>query len=274
MWVHPEMIDLLDETNKRVKREKLYKIKSVMDYFFISFPKSGRTWIFAFLQMYLMYFFKQGLTMPGHSVFWPLKRKKPKIAFTHRLLDYCTGTKTVYILRDPRDVLVSYYFQSTLRTCSVLPGTNISEFIRSEKMGMPQLLRYHHVFHTLLKQSERSLVIRYEDLKTRDLEEWHRLIRFMDLEPNYKLIKHISKVCSFDSMKAQLKNPESFVSAHPSNWQFMAMEDGEVTVDPKNPESHKLRKGLVGGYKEYLPERDIAYLESEMKHMPEGWKYE
>ena len=59
-----------------------------------------------------------------------------------------------------------------------------------------------------------------------------------------------------------------------TNWQFMAMEDGEITAEPKNPESHKVRRGKVGGYKDYLLERDIAYLNSEIKHMPEEWRYE
>jgi hypothetical protein len=274
MWVHPRFTSLLAKKNKEVEDTKTYKMKDEVDCFFISFPKSGRTWVLAFLQLYFMVAFEGGIRIFDHSFFCPKETGKPKISFAHRLLEYRTGAKTIFMLRDPRDVMVSYYFQSSLRTGSVLPDASLSQFVRNDKMGMPQYVRYHHVFYELLKQSEETLILRYEDLKTDELAQWHRLLRFLEIEPNYKLLKGVAHECSFDVMKKNVKDPEGYLATHPTNWQFMAMENGEVTTDPKNPEAHKLRKGKVGGYKDYLPERDIAYIEAEMEQMPEEWRYE
>ena len=72
------------------------------------------------------------------------------------------GKKVVYLTRDPRDVVVSCYFQATRRK-SLFHGT-ISEFIRSDKYGIRKIVAFNRIWHAARNVPEAFLLVRYEDL--------------------------------------------------------------------------------------------------------------
>jgi hypothetical protein len=105
---------------------------------FISYPKSGRSWV------------RYALEHAGvrHSIRFhhdtfefndPLK-PLPNLSYSKRLADYSTGCKVVYMSRDPRDIMVSLYYQVTGRFRDFFGyDGSISDFIRDDYFGASKL---------------------------------------------------------------------------------------------------------------------------------------
>src|ERR1700704_240791 len=110
-----------------------------MNRHFVSYPKSGRSWIrYILAQLDLdrhiqfhhdQFEFNDG-TRPQHD-----------FDLARRLRDYAPVEKLVYLQRDPRDVMVSLYFQVTGRFRDLFGYEgNLSEFIWDDYFGA-QILR-------------------------------------------------------------------------------------------------------------------------------------
>ncbi len=80
---------------------------------FVSFPKSGRTWI----RFILSQLDCDRLILFHHDHFEFNDGSKPPHSFSvvSRLEQYAESEKLVYLDRDPRDVMVSLYYQITGR---------------------------------------------------------------------------------------------------------------------------------------------------------------
>ena len=103
-------------------REEFYRLTQA-DCVIVSFGKSGRTWLRVMLSRF--YQVKHGLSPRSLLGFDNLHRKNraiPKIFFTHDnyIKDYTKnrdskadfyGKKVILLVRDPRDVAVSQFFQ-------------------------------------------------------------------------------------------------------------------------------------------------------------------
>lgn len=100
------------------------------DIFLVSYPKSGNTWL-RFLVA--NYFVGDQLTVDlrnieiivpdiyVHNIYYFEKLKGPRIIKSHELFDPRYG-KTIYIVRDPRDVALSYWhFQIKKKLIPKLP---------------------------------------------------------------------------------------------------------------------------------------------------------
>jgi hypothetical protein len=133
---------------------------SRMDRQFISFPKSGRTWL------------RYALTQLGvadkicfhHDGFEYNDGTKPPLDFDYskRLARYNYSNRIVYLHRDPRDVMVSLFYQITGRFAEFFNfhGT-ISEFMRDPYFGAENLQRCRCQWAALCEDG-RALAISYE----------------------------------------------------------------------------------------------------------------
>jgi hypothetical protein len=131
-----------------------------MDRQFISFPKSGRTWL------------RYALTQLGvadkicfhHDGFEYNDGTNPPLDFDYskRLARYNYSNRIVYLHRDPRDVMVSLFYQITGRFAEFFNfhGT-ISEFMRDPYFGAENLQRCRCQWAALCEDG-RALAISYE----------------------------------------------------------------------------------------------------------------
>ncbi|WP_374440496.1 hypothetical protein, partial [Stella sp.] len=44
-----------------------------------------------------------------------------------------------------------------------------------------------------------------------------------------------------------------------------------AVADPANPESRKVRRGKVGGYRDYLPPEDVAWIDAYLARHLDPW---
>ena len=127
------------------------------EYFILSHPKSGRTWLRVMLSKYLSSLnnHKFSNLIEIHQLTTEIDA--PIISFNHDNTSYNYGismNKThfknkkyknetdnvILLVRDPRDVIVSYYLHCTRRR-KYFSGT-ISDFIRDDKFGIEKIIMF------------------------------------------------------------------------------------------------------------------------------------
>jgi hypothetical protein len=208
---------------------------------FVSYPKSGRTWI------------RYALSLLGvaekirfhHDTFEfnnPAK-PAPNLDFEERLQRYRSVEKIVYLYRDPRDVMVSLYFQVTGRFKDFFgyEGT-ISDFIRDEYFGARHLRAFQTQWAEMCKRRP-VLQISYEACHQDFAGVLRSVLAHYGLPVDDAAVADACDRASFDRMRALEQR-----GAFPKPW-----------LRPRN-EALKVRRGVVGGYCDYLSDEDVRYL--------------
>jgi hypothetical protein len=227
-----------------------YKLRTA-DHYIVSYPKCGRTWLRVLLSNY--YIERYGL-QPGSLLDFAnlhyQQRAIPKICFTHhirhtaiRAEDISTRIpgvfrdKPVFLVRDPRDVIVSLYFQRTRRDTNYTGS--LVDFIYNETGGLATLVRYYNVWARYLPEARDYLLLRYEDLRVRTSDELTRLLEHLGHEPDPGIVRNAVAASSFERMKKRERNGD-----YSRSW----LKAG----DSSDEESFKVRRGKIGGYEDYL----------------------
>lgn len=208
---------------------------------FISYPKSGRTWIrFALI--------KAGVPETiafHHDGFEFNDGSRPPLNFDlePRLESLKDTDRIVYLERDPRDVMCSLYHQITGRFKDFFDyqGT-VSDFIRDPYFGARNLHRFRQLWAELQRRRE-ILKVTYEEMTDNPAALLSRIVRFYEFDVEESAVRKAVEESSFDRMQA---TEQSGTFEHP--W-----------LRPRN-EAPKVRSGKVGGYLNELDARDVEFL--------------
>ncbi len=275
--VRPEIIHFDDMTallrqrgmetwlSVREERLKQFYIFANNQGFIISHPKCGRTWVRLMLGRYLLrgrdgnplnisLITRDDPDLPsirtGHDDHPQLK---PHTDVTEDKSIY-RDKLVVFLVRDPRDVLVSVYFQYTKRggkeraNDAAFRGS-LSDYIRHRIGGLFSLVRFYNAWARNRDVPRGFHLIRYEGLSANTHGELARLIEFFGL-PNLgpDAIDDAVSFSSFDNMRRlEETNALDHLALQPPR-------DGD-------PEGFKVRRGVVGGYWDYLSDDDIAFVD-------------
>jgi hypothetical protein len=253
-------------------REEFRKLKQA-DGVIVSFGKSGRTWLRVMLSRF--YQVKHGLGERHLIGFDNLHRKNraiPRLFFTHDnyLKDY-TGNrdskadfydkKVVLLVRNPLDVAVSQFFQWQYR---MRPGkkalneypehgsdVDIHDFVMSPTAGLPKIIDYLNLWATESKKISSLLVVRYEDMRSNTADVLEKIVTFLGTPGNDKEIAEAVRFASVENMR----NMETKRTFWLSGSRMLAK-------DRSNPDSFKVRKAKVGGYRDYFSPEQIAAMQA------------
>lgn len=228
----------------------------------VSHPKCGRTWLRFFIAEYLSRHFKLSLgpiykrpglapggaprvyiTHTGAPPFLPIGRHSHEPPRKH------TAKKLILLVRDPRDVVVSRYFQITKRVRRKdVQDMSISRFIRSDRFGIHTVIAYMNDWFKYKDLFDDFLLLRYEDCRRDTEKQFRALLHFIGIDHiNEDAFAEALEESSFDAMRNRERETSSGKQLKPG--------------DPNDPESYKVRKGKIGGYKAYLGEADMRYIE-------------
>jgi len=243
------IIDLFKRTiksqKKRELKRKIYLPNKIYsdDVFLVSYPKSGNTWIRFLLASVL----KQDNDIDFHTIQTLIpevgrnneainKLDRPRIIKSHAT--YLKYPKVIYLVRDGRDVYVSYYFYRLKR----LPEeTTFRDFLA--RQDHYPCLWGEHVQSWLFNQNKKSniLLIRYEDLLWDCLDQLNRIVKFIGIEATENQLKQAVKSCQFENMrqleiergrpyKEEEKGPDIFLrQGKKGNWrEFFGREEKAI----------------------------------------------
>ncbi|MGI9330108.1 MAG: sulfotransferase domain-containing protein [Gammaproteobacteria bacterium] len=253
-------------------REDYWKYRRC-DYVFASYGKSGRTWVRVMISRYFknVHQLPDGLIL-GFDNFHKLNRQVPKIFFTHDnylrqylghgdtredFYDY----RTLLLVRKPQDVAVSQFFQWKFRMRPYKKALNnypahgeeisMFDFVMHEHQGLPRIIRYLNEWNSELAKIPASHVVRYEDLRS---EPEKFLAGVMDFMGETVDAEAIRESVEFSSVK-NLRKMES------ENY-FWRSGSRVQARDKNNPESFKVRKAKVGGYRDYFDDAQLAKIDA------------
>ena len=241
-----------------------------------SFGKSGRTW----LRVMVSELFRVKHDLPENAIlgfdnFHNMNPAVPKIFFTHDNYikdftgDFETkkpfyGKRVVLLARDPRDVAVSQFFQWKFRVkpskvaINNYPprGTEISlfDFVTGDNGGSMQAVTdFLNLWAKEADKVEHFHLLRYEDLRARPHEELRRLLDFMQVEASDAQVNAAVEYSSYENMKKM-----------ESTQQFRLSGGRMMPRDRDNPDSYKVRRAKVGGYRDYFTDAEVERIDAQL----------
>lgn len=256
-------------------REEFRHIRDA-DWLLVSWGKSGRTW----LRVMLSRFYEKHFGLPRHEMldFDNLHRLNsgiPKVFFTHGnyLRDYTghgydtkidfRGKKIVLLVRDPRDVAVSQYFQWNFRMRPNKKVLNdypphgqemtVYQFMLYREQGLPQVIRYFNGWLTGIREPAGVLVVRYEDMRRDPAGVLQEILEFTGTPGSAEEIGDAVEFAAYDNLK-KMEQEQSF-SFWRAGWRLLP-------GDKSNPDSYKVRRGKVGGYRDYFSDSELKQIDA------------
>jgi len=243
------------------------------DFVVVSHPKSGRTWLRVMLSRYFQ--LRYGVPdryILGFDNFHNMDARIPKIFFTHDsyVREY-TGnrdskidfleSKLVFLVRKPQDVAVSQFFQWKYRTRPAKKwlrgypthGSDISifEFTMDESIGLPYVVDYLNRWAEALPQIENVRLLRYEDMRAGPEVEFGRIVEFIDSPADTTQVKGAVEFASVANTRKLEERSRFWMSGSRMR-----------PRDPNNPDSYKVRRAVVGGYRDYFDDAQLETIDA------------
>jgi hypothetical protein len=265
-------------------REEFHKLREA-DCVVVSFGKSGRTWLRVMLSRYyqLRYRLSQRHLI-GFANLHDKNRAIPKILFTHDnyLRDY-TGNrdskadfrdrKVVLLVRNPGDVAVSQYFQWRYRMLPAKKSLNaypahgadvsIFDFVYRHDAGLKKAVNFLNDWTRALPDIPDHLVVRYEDMRAQPEAGLRRILTHIGADPTDEELRQSVAFASVENMR---KLEEGRV--------FWLSGGRMVAKDKSNPDSHKVRRAKVGGYRDYFDDEQVRQIDAFVeRHLLPGFGY-
>src|SRR5256884_1100540 len=247
----------------------------------LSVPKSGRTWLRAFLCAYFCKRFGLEFTLrPDRHQ----DQRIPRVVFSHDLFEHRTKgdrwdrlrgkylvprrelnrAKIILLARDPRDCFVSLYLQLTRRDPNApikLRQKTASEMLRDRRFGIHAIINAMNDWTNEFSGRDNFTLVRYEALRASPAEYFGDLLAVIgESTPEANIFQEALEFSRFENMQ-KLEAAGAFDSN--------ILHSGDV----RDPESFQVCRGKVGGYREYLSIQDQEYAANELAKLDPRFGY-
>ncbi len=237
----------------------------------IAHPKSGSTWLR--FQLSRLYQRKHGLSelvIPDVERLHKLNPAIPRLymagyEFMKRVVAQAAphaelkNKVCVFLLRHPIDVAVSLYFhilKHAERERKLfndwpmdLSRTSMMEFITTSPWGLMEAIGFYNNCLRHADTMGRAHVMRYEDMLQQSFETLSDIATFIGHPVTDDDVREAVDFTSFDRLReAELKNTFNTPRLHAAN--------------PSDPNSFKVRRAKLNGYRDYFDAEQIAVLEA------------
>ncbi len=255
-------------------KEEFRKLE-LADCVIVSFGKSGRTWLRVLLSRF--YQVRHGLSERHLIGFDNLNSRNaaiPRIFFTHDnyLKDYTGhiedkrdyyGKKVILLARNPLDTTVSQFFQWKFR---MRPGkkslnaypehgaeVELFPFMTDPSAGLPKVIDWLNLWAQEAPKCKDFLLVRYEDMRADTAGTLSKIVEFIGTPGTAEQLQAAVDFASVENMRSmELKRT------------FWLSGSRMVAKDKDNPNSFKVRKAKVGGYRDYFNDAEVGELEQIM----------
>lgn len=246
----------------------------------IAHPKSGNTWLKVMLTR--LYGMRHGFEPEDFARYPALADKNPSIprfaatngwysyerAIGDRLQPQAPDSplkhKPVMLLaRNPLDIAVSWFFQFTKRQSAhkqelinaelkhpvARSHIEMWDFVRNSDIGLRSLIDFLNYWERALGSLDKPLITSYEALRTHPASVLKQITTLMGDTFGDDEIQEAVEFASFDNLR-KLESEGFFRSG------------GLTLRNPKDPESFKVRRAKVGGYRDYFTPEQADELEA------------
>lgn len=161
--------------------------------------------------------------------------------------------RTIYLVRDPRAVLVSYYhmYRTIFNDTTTTLRDFVEEYLRNGNIQRyePQITRWDRQVSAWLKRAardDRVMIVPYEEIVKKKPEALKQTLAFLGLDCPDDLFSLVLERTSFEAMR---KTEEEFGE---ENYPGEMAKRGRF-----------MRQGKIAGWKEELPPESVRAIESE-----------
>lgn len=265
----------MKKLKKVLIKAKNHFLYQVTDYYFVSYPKCGRTWTRYFLSQYLKRLCGRRFSLEFDNLI-KFDYRYPRIIYTHahhrqddlkqtkKFADWLAKSdkKIIFLIRDPRDVVVSSYFQYTKRGDGTVVDSDIplSEFITLPHTGIQKIVDYMNFWYQSRETFDDFLLLRYENLKDDPQVEFSKFINFLNIELDESVLRKAIEASAFEKMRQAEKSEK--------------IEDSRLEPgDRSDEESYKTRRGKTGGYVDYFDGENLKAVNEAVSSLHEQLNY-
>lgn len=240
-----------------IARRRFIRSLLPSDVFIVAYPKSGTHWV-SFLVATLLAQRNPGgaetLTLNNFRQLVPdINRKyfdssplaayhelcSPRIFTVHAPYDP-QFKKVVYLIRDPRDVMVSYFHHHRRRDSNF--SLSLEEFVLQNRMW-PGDWGDHVAGWVTNATVGQDLLIRYEDLQLHPQNMFKLIVNHCGIQVSDSELADSIERCSFDNMQ---KLEDRF----------------GMSVDKGDTDSRFMRRGRIGSWRDELGPESVAVVEN------------
>lgn len=236
---------------------------------FVSYPKSGRTWVRFMVDSYLAEL--HGISVS--NVFEVERRldRRWQIEWTHLTaqmtylvpfdqidkldLRELEGRPCVFLARDVHAALASAYYQASYRI-HVFSGSP-SEFVRSPLFGARKLVAFYNLVADIRDRFESFTVLTYESLRQDAAPGLRSVLETLGAEIDGERLERAVEMGRFENLRRLARTPE-YANTHLS------------PTDRDNPDSDKVRRGDANAWRELFGEEDLRYIAQVIEELQHG----
>jgi len=227
------------------------------DIFLAGYFRSGGTWSLFFFGNYIwqdrdVTFATLDELVPSIYVFPDrVLRRKPRILRSHEYFDP-RYPRTIYIVRDPRDVAVSFYYYN-LKVRALPDGYPMDDFVR--RFVACDTVQYANRVGSwednvmswvrMRKGNPNFCLVRYEDLLSEPATELKKVSPMLNIEPTSERIERAIRLSSASHMRTLEK----------TQW------DKWVTTKDTRQDIPFVREAKAGSWKSKLSEASVRIIE-------------
>lgn len=260
---------------RRLRGREEYRKLQDADWVLMSWGKSGRTWFRVMLsRFYQLHFGLPTEHMLEFDNYRRLDPRAPKVLFSHNnyMRDYLRewqslahfrGKRVVLLVRDPRDVAVSQYFQWKYRMLPRKKELNfypphgaevdIFDFVSNPDCGIPRIVAYFNGWAQAIPvMGDDLLILRYEDMRVDPATALQKAVRFTGIPGTAEEIGAARDYAAYENMKKREASREG----------MRASGQRVRPGDESNPDSFKVRRGKIGGYRDYFTPEQLAKVDA------------
>jgi hypothetical protein len=265
-----------DRRRVRKKRAKLLTSDVVL----ISHSKCGRTWLLTMLSRYFhaRYGTPADQLIDGDN-FHKTDARIPSLFYTSGwgvenfadFEDVLARKRVIFLYRDPRDVVVSWFHHLSSRRKafgrpSSFQGQRIPEKLTGavalEPFWLPGVVGYMNKWLRRCRQVAHRHFVSYESMRADPEKALLGLLAFMQVEIDPASVAEAVSFGRFENM-SKLEREGFFAGGR--------LGGG----DPVDPNSFKVRRGNVGGYRVHFRDEEIALLDDYVRgHLDPAFGYE
>ena len=235
------------------------------DVLFLSFPKSGRTWVRLMLSVYFSdrYDLKTDEIIEYRN-FTKMNGNIPFIYFTHQYKSghpYIASSfekrveslPVIYMMRHPIDNAVSGYYSRIHRAfMKKQDALEMSKYEWIAERGLPRIVEYMNFWEDQLRHVSNLHVTTYEKCLSNPGAELAAMLRFVGEEPDLDVVARVVEKTSFKKVRSMEEDGT-----------LSGARFGAARKNDSN--SFKARRGKAGGYMDEFEPEQIEALEGYLK---------
>lgn len=254
----PEQIKNWIKTKTGYYDKRISKINKKIEIFpddvwLVSYPKSGNTWLRFLIGNYLTGnqcdFNNCAKIVPDLHKTNQKKcsnLKRPRFIKSH--FPFTTDYKrVVYLVRDGRDVAISYYFH-LIKFHEITKETDFKDYLVTFNNGYINR-RYsswsNHVNSWLDRKLDNILLVKYEEMKIDPISQVTKILQFAGLPIDEQAVVEAVNYSNFENMK-KLENEQQY------NSRMMAKSDRNMSF---------VRSGSVGQWNNFFDDKSMQNFE-------------